>query len=353
MATMKEIELVDIEKFAEKEVEIPEVGPDQVLIEPEIFGICGSDVHSYTGHHPFVDPPIVLGHEYSGIVRKVGENVDDLEIGQRVTSEIVINCGVCHNCRDGRYQICENGKYLGNVGWNGAMAEYLVMYADKVHKLPEELTSQQGAMVEPAAVGIHAVRRSDFQVGDTALVLGAGVIGNLTAQALKAAGASRVIITDVIDDRIEKAKETGCNEALNSADIDLPKWIEDNLGRENLKIIFDCVGIEQTLDTAINIARKGSQIIMVGVPPPTEIPVNMAFVQDRELEIIGSLQYIDKDYIRAINFINDGRLTVEPLITHVLPLGEYEKGFELAGSQDAAQSGRMKVMLEHDWEEQG
>ncbi len=350
MATMKEIELVDIEEFIEKEVEVPEVGPEQVLIEPEIFGICGSDVHSYTGHHPFVDPPIVLGHEYSGIVKEIGEDVDNLEEGQRVTSEIVINCGVCHSCRDGRYQICENGRYLGNVGWNGAMAEYLVMYADKVHKIPDELSPRQGAMVEPAAVGIHAVRRSNFQVGDTALVLGAGVIGNLTAQALMAAGASRVVITDVIEERVEKAKKTCCGEALNTDEIDLQNWIKDNLGRENLNIIFDCVGIEQTLDTAISLARKGSQIIMVGVPP-TEISVNMAFVQDRELEIIGSLQYIDKDYIRAIKFLKNEQLTVEPLITHVLPMSEYERGFELAGSQEEARRGRMKVMLEHDWED--
>lgn len=352
MPKMKEIELVGIEEFEEKEVEVPEIEADQLLIEPVIFGICGSDVHSYSGHHPFVDPPIVLGHEYSGIVREVGENVKNFAEGDRVTSEIVINCGICHSCRDGRYHICENGKYLGNVGWNGAMAEYLVMYADKVHKLPQNLSPQQGAMVEPAAVGIHAVRRSNLKVGDTALVLGAGVIGNLTAQALKAAGARKVIITDIIEDRVEKARKTDCGIALNTADISLEDWLEKNIGRENLNIVFDCVGLEHTLNTAINIARKGSQIIMVGVPP-TEISVNMAYVQDRELEIIGSLQYIDKDYIRAIEFINNGQLIVEPLITHVLPLSDYKRGFKLAMSDKKAREGRMKVMLEHDWDNFG
>ncbi|MFW6380903.1 MAG: zinc-dependent alcohol dehydrogenase [Bacillota bacterium] len=347
MATMKEVELVGVEEFEEKEVEVPEIEPDQVLIEVETCGVCGSDVHSYTGHHPFVDPPIVLGHEYAGIIREVGDEVTDLEVGQRVTSEIVINCGQCHNCRDGRYHICENGKYLGNVGWNGAMADYVVMIADRVHALPETMTPREGAMVEPSSVGIHAVRRSDFQVGDTALVIGAGIIGNLTAQALKIAGARRVIVTDVLEERDKKAREVGFDDVVNTADIDLKEWIEENLGRENLDLIFDCVGFEQTLDSAINIARKGSQIIMVGVPP-LDVSVNMAFVQDRELEIIGSLQYIDKDYIRAIKFIDDGLLKVKPLITHTYAFSEYQKAFDMAISNEEAKKGRMKVMMEYN-----
>ena len=346
METMKQVELVAVEEFEEKEVEVPDIKEDEVLIEVETCGICGSDVHSYTGHHPFVDPPIVLGHEYAGIIKKVGEEVTGLEIGQRATSEIVINCGKCHNCKDGRYHICENGKYLGNVGWNGAMADYVVMKADKVHSLPETMSPIEGAMVEPSSVGIHAVRRSDFKVGDTALVIGAGIIGNLTAQALKIAGARRVIVADVLEERVKKAKEVGLEEVINTSDIDLKEWIEENLGRENLNLIFDCVGFEETLDTAINIARKGSQIIMVGVPP-LDVSVNMAYVQDRELEIIGSLQYIDKDYIRAIDFINKGLLKVIPLVTHTYNFSEYQKAFEIAISNEEAKKGRMKVLMEY------
>lgn len=346
METMKQVELVAVEEFEEKEVEVPDIKDDEVLIEVETCGICGSDVHSYTGHHPFVDPPIVLGHEYAGIIKKIGDEVTGLEIGQRATSEIVINCGECHNCRDGRYHICENGKYLGNVGWNGAMADYVVMKADKVHSLPETMSPLEGAMVEPSSVGIHAVRRSDFKVGDTALVIGAGIIGNLTAQALKIAGARRVIVADVLEKRVKKAKEVGLEEVINTSNIDLKEWIEDNLGRENLNLIFDCVGFEETLDTAINIARKGSQIIMVGVPP-LDVSVNMAFVQDRELEIIGSLQYIDKDYIRAIDFINNGLLKVIPLVTHTYNFSEYQKAFEMAISDEEAKKGRMKVLMEY------
>ncbi len=346
METMKEVELVAVEEFEEKEVKVPEIKEDEVLIKVETCGICGSDVHSYTGHHPFVDPPIVLGHEYAGIIKEIGNKVKGLKIGERVTSEIVINCGECHNCKDGRYQICENGKYLGNVGWNGAMADYVVMKANKVHSLPEDMTPIEGAMVEPASVGIHAVRRSNFKVGDTALVIGAGVIGNLTAQALKNAGARRVIIADVLEERVKKAKEVGLKEVINTSDINLKEWIKDNLGRENLNLIFDCVGFEETLDTAINTARKGSQIIMVGVPP-LDVSVNMAYVQDRELEIIGSLQYIDKDYIRAIDFINNGKLKVKPLVTHTYNFSEYQKAFEMAISSEEAKKGRMKVMMEY------
>jgi len=344
---MKQVELVAVEKFEEQEVQVPNIAEDEVLIEVETCGICGSDVHSYTGHHPFVDPPIVLGHEYAGIIKKVGNEVKDLEIGQRVTSEIVINCGECYNCRDGRYHICENGKYLGNVGWNGAMADYVVMKADKVHTLPETMSPKEGAMVEPSAVGIHAVRRSNFKVGDTALVIGAGIIGNLTAQSLKIAGARRVIVADVLEKRVQKAKEIGLKEVINTSEVNLKEWIEDSLGRENLDLIFDCVGFEETIDSAINIARKGSQIVIVGVPP-LDVSVNMAYVQDRELDIIGSLQYIDKDYIRAIDFIDNGLLKVKPLITHTYNFSDYQKAFEMAISDEEAKKGRMKVLMDYN-----
>jgi len=342
---MKQVKLIGIKRFKEEECPIPKVNEDQVLIKIEICGICGSDVHSYTGHHPFVHPPIVLGHEYSGIVVKKGNNVINLDVGDRVTSEIVINCGKCYACTHGRYQICENGKYLGNVGRNGAMADYIVMEADKVYKLPENMTPKQGAMVEPSAVGMHAVRISNFCIGDIGLVIGAGVIGNLTAQALKIAGARHVILTDIIEARVGKSKELGFKDAINTSKVNLEKWIDENIGRDNLDIIFDCVGTEQSINIAVKNARKGSQIIVIGVPA-LKVPINLAYIQDRELNLIGSCQYVRDDYIRTIDLISQGVIKTDPLITHVYPFSDYQKAYDVVLSKEEAKKGRMKVIME-------
>jgi len=343
---MKQVELVSIKKFQEQEVPVPEIKNNQVLVEVNFCGICGSDIHSYTGSHPFVHPPIVLGHEYSGIIKKKGDNVLDLHVGDLVTSEIVVNCGECYACKHGRYQICEKGKYLGNIGINGAMSDYLIMDADKVYKLPENMTAKQGAMVEPAAVGIHATRKSNFRVGDIALVIGAGVIGNLTAQALKIAGARRVIVIDLIEARIKKAKELGFKDALNTGKVDLKKWINENIGSNNLDIIFDCVGTEQSINIAINNAREGSQIIDIGVPPLT-VPVNLARMQDREINIMGSCQYVRDDYIRTIDLISQGVINTDILITNIYSFSDYQKAYDVALSKDEAEKGCMKVMMEY------
>lgn len=346
MKTMKQIQLTDVRKFEVQEVPIPEPGPNEVLIKVEAVGICGSDMHSYTGHHPFVHPPIVLGHEYSGIVEAVGENVHRFQKGQRVTSEIAVTCGQCYNCKRGRYQLCERGKYLGNVGIDGAMAEFLVIDAERVHAVPDNMTPEQVSMVEPLAVSFHAVRLSNFKVGDTAMVIGAGVIGNLTAQVLKMAGVRTLVVTDVVDARLELIKKQGADVVLNPIKTDPAEWVRENMGPEKMDLIFDCVGNEATLDQAINTARKGTEIILVGVPP-VRVPVNMAFVQDRELIVVGSLQYVAEDYVRAIHAISHGRVDVDSLITDVFSINDYEQAYAAALDKDRMTRGGMKVLMKY------
>lgn len=343
---VKEIKLTDVREFTVQDVPIPEYGPNEVLIKVEAVGICGSDIHSYTGHHPFVNPPIVLGHEYSGIIAAVGENVEGLETGQRVTSEIAVTCGKCFNCKRGRYQLCEHGKYLGNVGIDGAMAEYLVIDAERVHAVPDNMTPEQVSMVEPLAVAFHAVRLSNFKVGDTVMVIGAGVIGNLTAQVFKLAGARTLIVTDVIDARLDLIKRQGADVVLNPGKTDPAEYVREHMAPDKLDVIFDCVGNEATLDQAINTARKGTEVILVGVPP-LKVPVNMAFVQDRELAVVGSLQYVAEDYVRAIHAISHGRVDVDSLITDVFSIDDYEKAFECALDKDRMAKGGMKVLMKY------
>ena len=345
---MKQVKLVGEKEFEFNEVSVPEVDPNQVLIKVKACGICGSDIHSYKGKHPFVDPPIVLGHEYLGIVEKKGSEVSsEIEVGDLVTSELALNCGECYNCRHGRPQICKNAKHLGNVGKDGAMQEYFTMRSDKVHVLPNDSTKVEGVMTEPTAVGVHAVRKSNFTVGDTVLVIGAGVIGNLTAQVLSAAGADKVIVAEMKEGRIEKANEVGLETTVNTGKSDLSAWLNKNIGTENLDLIYDCVGIEATLNMAIENARKGSQIMLVGVPEE-DLTLNMAFVQDRELDISGTLQYIREDFSRAINLIASDKVDVKPLVTNSYPFLEYKTAFETAIDQAKATKGMMKVMLDYD-----
>lgn len=342
---MKQIKLVDEKSLEMEETKKPIIKDDEVLIEVEVCGICGSDVHSYKGEHPFVSPPIVLGHEYTGIVKEVGNNVTrNINIGDRVTSELVINCGECYNCRHGRYQICKNGKHLGNVNKDGAMAEFVKMKSDKIHVLPDNMVPYEGAMVEPTAVGVHAIRRSNFKLGDTALVIGAGVIGNLTAQLLKKAGAQKVIIAEIVDERLKKAKDVGIKDVVNTKNIDLVKWIDENLEDEQLDVVFDCAGTKTTLNLAIEVARKGSQIILMGVPSEN-IPVNMAYVQDRELEIIGTLQYVREDFERAINFISDKSVDVKTLITDFYFFSNFQSAFDDVLDPKKIENGLIKAML--------
>lgn len=344
---MKQLNLVGKKEIIMEEVAKPEIEADEVLIKVEVCGICGSDIHSYKGEHPFVFPPIVLGHEYTGIVKEVGEDVSGIKIGDHVTSELVISCGECYNCRHGRYQICSDPKHLGNVKKNGAMAEYVKMKANRIHVLPKEITPFEGAMVEPASVGIHAIRKSNFKVGDTVLVIGGGVIGNLTAQALKIAGAKKVIMAEIMAGRIEKAKEVGLKNIVNPKETNLEEWIEENISKENLDLIFDCAGTEITINTAVEIARKGTQIMLLGVPAE-KIPVNMALVQDKELEVVGSLQYVRDDFERAISFISNELFEVKTLISETYPMNDYEKAFAAAIDHSKMEKGLMKVILEID-----
>ncbi len=339
---MLQANLIDSEKIRLEEVKIPCLKEDEVLIQVKQCGICGSDIHSYKGKHPFVHPPIVLGHEFSGIVSGIGKKVKNFHKQDRVTVEPNIVCGKCYNCRHGRYNICKYLKVIGCVGYNGACAEYISVPQDKVIKLPEEISFEEGALIEPTAVAVHAVRKSEEEIGDKVLILGAGPIGLLIMQIAKASGAGEVIITDLLDYRLKKAKELGADKLINPASQDLVEFIQKTYGEDGIDLIYDCVGVEETLSQAIQIARKGTKIMIVGVPE--ENPrVNLAYIGDRELELIGSLMYIRDDFEEAINLIQKKKIKVKPLITHSFKLKDIKKAFELILEK---KENVMKVLIE-------
>jgi len=325
---MLQANLIGPEKIRLEEVEIPYLKENEVLIQVKQCGICGSDIHSYKGKHPFVHPPIVLGHEFSGIIFKIGKKVRNFHKGDKVTVEPNIACGKCYNCRHGRYNICKYLKVIGNIGYNGAFAEFISVPQDKVIKLPEKISFEEGALIEPTAVAVHAVKKSEQKIGDKVLIFGAGPIGLLTMQIAKVSGAREIIITDLLDYRLKKAKDLGADKIINPGSQNLVEFIQKTYGEDEVDLIYECVGVEETLSQAIQIARKGTKIMIVGVPEKNP-RINLAYIGDRELELIGSLMYIRDDFEEAINLIQKKKIKVTPLITHSFKLKDIKKAFEL------------------------
>jgi len=322
------------------EVPRPEAGVDEVVIEVKACGICGSDVHVWKGEHPFTSYPIIQGHEFSGVVDSVGTNVDSINPGAKVTIEPSLVCGTCHPCRHGRYNICDNLKVMGFQA-DGCHRNFFAVPQQKVVPLPPEISFEPGAMVEPAAVGVHAVKRSGLKAGGRVLVLGAGPIGILTMQAAKGMGASEVMITDVVNFRLETARRVGADYTVNVAEEDLFDSIKGAFGRDGLDVVIECVGSEQALETAIQVARKGSRIVVVGVVGGRP-RLSLGLLQDRELEMIGSLMYMREDFELAIDLIRTGRINPVQLITRRF---EFEHLPEAYREADERKGQNLKVMV--------
>jgi L-iditol 2-dehydrogenase len=323
---MIQVVLTQPEKIEIREVERPQPGAGEVLLEIKKIGICGSDIHAYYGKHPYISCPIVQGHEFSARIVELGDGVIEFGIGDRVTAMPQITCGHCYQCQHGDYHICENLRVIGCQA-DGAAQEYLTVPEKLVIKLLDSIDYDAGAMIEPLAVGVHAVRRLSEIKGRNILILGAGPIGNLAAQAAKALGANLVMIPDISDIRLDIARKCGIDFAVNNNRQDLAKEIKDRFGETKADAIFECVGIEQTISLAISLARKGSEIIVVGVFGHKPL-VNFGLIQDRELRVIGSLMYKKADYETAIDLIQSGKVQLDPLISRHFPLREYAQAYK-------------------------
>jgi len=337
---MKQVELHAPEAIHLIESPRPSPGPGELLVAVACVGICGSDLHAYHGRHPFVQLPIVPGHEFAGTVVEVGTNVRGFVPGQRVTVEPSLVCGLCYNCTHGRYNICEQLKVIG-CQTPGAMGDYLAVPASKALHLPDDVTWDQAALVEPLAVAVHAVRIAQLWTGANLLILGAGAIGLMTLQAARAMGAGRVMISDLLQNRLDLAVELGADEVINPRTTDLALVLEEAFGPQRADVIIECVGVASTVRDAIRVARKGTRIVLAGVFEQ-EMPVNLGLVQDRELELVGILMYVNDDFPTALELIRDGKVKVEPLITHRFSLNQAVQAFATADSR----KGALKVLIE-------
>ena len=342
---MKAMLLTEYSQMEVADVAEPEVGSHDVLIQVEACGICGSDIHGFDGSTGRRIPPLVMGHEAAGIVIETGDGVTDLAKGDRVTFDSMVSCGDCHFCRKGKSNLCDNrmvlGVSCGEYRRHGAFAERISVPRRIVYRIPENLPFEHAALVEAVSVAVHAAEVTPIQLGDTAVVVGAGMIGLLTLQAVKAAGASRVIAVDLNDKRLSVAKELGADEALRGDQCDVPAVIREMTEGRGADVALEVVGATPTIKTAIESVRKGGNVTLVGnVSPTIELPLQS--VVTREISLHGTCG-CNGEYPQCIDLMARGIINVAPLITAKISLVEGPDWFERLHAGDPDQ---MKVVVQ-------
>ena len=324
---MKHANLVQPRHFQIEQVPIPEPAPDEVRIAVKECGVCGSDIHAYVGKHPYISCPIVPGHEFSGLVDALGAGVEGFQVGMPVVVEPSLTCGKCEPCLTGRYNICDHLRVLGCQA-TGAQAEYITVPAAKVIPMRPGMSFEQGALIEPAAVAVHALRRVAIHKADRVLIAGAGTIGLLVLQVARALGISTTIVTDVVEKKLALAQQLGATHVVNSRTQSLTDMLRAEFGQASaVDVALECVGAEQTMKQCIEATKKGGQIVVVGVFEH-DPPVRLSWVQDRELELLGTLMYMRSDFEKARDLIAGGQIQGEPLVTRRAPLEDLPQVME-------------------------
>jgi L-iditol 2-dehydrogenase len=325
---MKALLLEEYKRLAIDEVPEPEIAPNEVLISVKSCGICGSDVHGYDGSSGRRIPPVIMGHEAAGLVARLGADVKGLSEGDRVTFDSMISCQRCYFCRRGQPNLCDDRKVLG-VSCNeyrrhGAFAEFVAVPEHIVYKIPDNLAFDHAAMIEPVSVAVHAVNRTPVQLGDTAVVVGAGMIGLLTVQALRTAGCGRIVSVDLEDDRLELARKLGADMTFNSRTADVPAMLREITEGRGADIAMEAVGADATVKMSIDCVRKGGVVTLIGNITPT-VNFGLQAVVTREISVLGSCAS-SNDYPSCLELMGRGAIQVAPIISATVPL---ERGPEM------------------------
>jgi L-iditol 2-dehydrogenase len=298
----------------------PEIGPEDVLVRVRTCGICGSDVHGFDGSSGRRNPPLIMGHEAAGEIAELGANVTDS----------TVYCGKCAFCVRGDVNLCDDREVVGvapkEFKRHGAFAEYVSVPRRIVYKLPDSLPFEQAALIEAVSIGVHAVSITPVRLGDTAVVLGAGMIGLVTLQAAKAAGCSRIISVDVEDAKIEAAKKMGATDGINPNTANVPDAVRQLTGGRGADVAFECVGYAKPVGAAIHSVRKGGAVTLIGnLQPNIEIPLQ--YVVTRQIRLQGSCAS-NGEYPACIDLMERGIIKVDPLISAVAPLADGPSWFK-------------------------
>lgn len=341
---MKTLTLVEYSRLELLGAPDPSIASDEVLIRVAACGICGSDVHGYDGASGRRIPPIVMGHEAAGWIEKIGKDVTTVVVGDRVTFDSTVFCGECGFCVRGDVNLCDRREVVGvscvEFRRMGAFAELIAVPSRIVYKLPKELPFAEAAMLEAVAVALHAVKLSAPMQGETALVIGAGMIGVLTAQAAKALGFARVLIADVDATRLKMAADLGISETLHLSGEALTSEIQKLTDGRGVDVALEAVGRSETVNTAIDCVCKGGRVILIGNIQP-EVTLPLQKVVSRQIRLQGSAASAG-EYPEAIELLRSGGIRVSPLISAVAPL---EDGAEWFERLHAREPGLLKVVL--------
>jgi L-iditol 2-dehydrogenase/threonine 3-dehydrogenase len=324
--------------------DIPEPGKlkdNEILLRIKRIGVCGSDIHVFHGKHPATPYPVVQGHEYSAIVEAIGKNVTKVKPGMRATARPQLVCGECGPCKRGQYNACQNLKVQGFQA-PGVAQDLFVVPEDRIVAFPDSMTLEQGAMIEPAAVGAHSTNRVSGLKGKNVVVAGAGTIGNMVAQFAKARGASKVMITDVSDFRLNIAKECGIEGTLNVKKDSFEEGVKSFFGNEGFQIGFEAAGVQSSLDVLMQFVEKGGQVVILGVYSQNPV-VNMFYLGEHELNVFGSMMYLHEDYEAAVEMISSGKIITTPLLSRSFPFKSYIDAYKFIEEQGDKS---MKVMIE-------
>ncbi len=322
------------DKMILKEIPVPETKEKEVLVQIEYVGICGSDVHYFhTGccgsYKVDLSQDFMLGHECAGTVVKVGEGVKDLKVGDRVALEPGITCGKCEFCKSGHYNLCPDVVFLATPPVQGCYEQFIAFPEDMCFKLPDNVSTLEGCLIEPLSVGFHAANQGEVGVGDTVMILGSGCIGLVTMLACKAHGAGQIIVADLVDARLEKAKELGATAVINSKNTDVFKEVERLTNGRGADVVFETAGSPVTIAQTPFLVRRGGTITLVGLASQEEITYNFAQIMDKEATIKSVFRYRNI-YPKAIAAVSSGAIDVKKIVTHEFDLDHIQEAFDEA-----------------------
>lgn len=342
---MKALLLADYNKLELVDLPIPAPREDELLVRVRACGICGSDVHGFDGSTGRRIPPIVMGHEAAGVVEAVGSAVQGFSPGDRVTFDSTVSCGGCFFCRRGEINLCDNREVLGVstplFRRAGAFAEYVVVPARIAYQLPEALPFEHAALIEAVSVAVHAISLTPIAHGDTVLVVGAGMIGLLVAQAARVAGAGSVLVADIDPTRLDLARKLGAAHAFEASDAAAPDHIREITSGRGADVAVECVGATAPVKLAIDGVRKGGMVTLVGnVSPMVEIPLQS--VVSRQIRLQGSCAS-SGEYPHCMALMASGAIQVAPLVSAVVPLAHGAGWFQRL---HAREPGLLKVVLQ-------
>jgi L-iditol 2-dehydrogenase len=337
---MKQIRITAPFTFQVEDAPVPQFTSDEVLLKINRIGVCASDMQIYHGKHKFMTYPVILGHEAAATVEKAGPRVRGFAPGDKVTIEPQVFCGECFPCKSGRFNVCEKLSVFG-VHRDGCSREYIAIDPKYLHKVPPSMETGLITLVEPFAVGVGAVRRSSRLAGANVAVVGAGTIGNFTAQAAKALGAGRVMITDISQPKLDLAAGCGIDYMVNTGGKNLKELIKEIFGKQRADIIIDCAAVSAGFKSIQEAARPCSEIIITGnYKEPVEFDVPL--LQRQEISMIGHMMYVREDFQTAIELLAGGKIVTEKTVTKVFPFDQYAEAFKYA---DTNPDSIMKLLI--------